>query len=222
MKRIYYVTPLILQSLIWIPIRFLFWLFIRFEVRGLEHLEKISEKKGIIFASNHTSELDPIILPAGLPFLSRFMPIFYTSREKSFYIKSGYRQNIYGGVIFKLWGAHAVYSGLKDYEKSLVNHIKLLNAGKSLMIFPEGRISKDGQIGEARGGVAFLSEITNCPIVPIHITGAYQITLKEILTRKRKVTLTFGESITIKKKEKAIETYKEIAEMIMRKVEVLK
>jgi len=193
MNRWYYITPLILQKLIWVPTRLILKFFVHFEIRGLENLRDV--KENVIFASNHSSELDPILLPAGLPFWTRFSPIYYTSREKKFYVHSGWRQMIYGGTFFKIWGSHQIFSGLKDYEKSLANHIRLLREGKNLMVFPEGHITPDGTIQRAHGGMAYLAEYCHRLVVPVGISGAFKVSMKDFLLRKRKIIMTFGKPV---------------------------
>jgi 1-acyl-sn-glycerol-3-phosphate acyltransferase len=139
MKKFYLISPLILQTCLWPFTRFIFWFFGRWEIKGLENLQGLEHKNGLIFAANHSSELDCILIPASLPFLSNLMPMFYTSREREFYKTSGWRQIFYGGFFFKIWGANPLNSGKKNYELSLINHIEILKCGKSICIFPEGK-----------------------------------------------------------------------------------
>ncbi|MDE2188208.1 MAG: hypothetical protein KGJ35_00560, partial [Patescibacteria group bacterium] len=80
--KLYFLSPLILQKIIWIPTNIILRFFCHLQVRGLENLKGIG--RNAIFASNHASELDPFFIPASLPFFSRFSPIFYASREKAF------------------------------------------------------------------------------------------------------------------------------------------
>jgi 1-acyl-sn-glycerol-3-phosphate acyltransferase len=191
-EKIFLFTPLILQTAIWPITRPLFRFFLHLKVEGLENLEKLSP--GVIFAANHTSELDPVLVPASLPFLSKFMPMFYTSRPKDFYKTSGWRQILYGGTLFKLWGAHSVISGYKDYGISLSRHIHIVQRGHSLLIFPEGKTTRTGNvmIEEARGGVTFLAEKTELPIVPILLTDLYKMGFWDFVLRKRFVRVIFG------------------------------
>jgi 1-acyl-sn-glycerol-3-phosphate acyltransferase len=191
--KIYFIPPLILQKTIWIPTRFLLHFFGRLSINGLENLENI--KGPIIFASNHLSETDVFMIPASLPFFSRFSPIFYVSREKSFYSNSGWRQIFYGGTFFKAWGAYSVSVGLRDYAKSLANHIKIIEDGGSVNIFPEGKRTPDGAIKEARGGVAYLSYATRAAIVPVRIEGNFRLSLKDFIIRKRRFAVFFGKPI---------------------------
>ena len=191
MNNFFLTSPLILQTLIWPGTRFLLWFFGRLEVRGLENL-KMLDGRGTIFAANHTSELDPILIPASLPFLSRFMPMFYTSREPLFYTASGWRNFFYGGFLFEVWGSHPVFPGLRNYDLSLKNHLALLSAGKSVCIFPEGRRTRDGVLQKGKGGVAYLAHATDAPIVPVAITGVFKITPWQFFTGRRKIGVVFG------------------------------
>lgn len=191
--RLYFITPLVLQKIIWIPTRLLLSFFGHLHIYGLENLQGI--KGPVIFASNHSSETDAFMIPASLPFFSRFSPIFYVSREQSFYKNSGWRQIFYGGAFFRAWGAYPVSVGLRDYAKSLVNQIGIIKDGGSINIFPEGKKSPDGTIKEARGGVAYLSHATRAAIVPVRFKGNFNISLRELFTRKRRLAIFFGKPL---------------------------
>lgn len=192
---LFLIFPFILQTIVWPTTRFFFWIFLRLKVVGLNNLEGLP--KGVIFTLNHTSELDPILVPASLPFFSKFMPMFYVSRPREFYKNSGWRQLFYGGFFFKLLGAHSAISGYKDYGVSLSNHIHIIQRRHSLIIFPEGHKTLDGNVmvNEAHGGVAFLAEKTGLPIVPVCISGAFKMNLKDCLLRRRQVTVIFSRPV---------------------------
>jgi len=229
MKRILYVLPLILQTLIWIPTRIVLKVFAHLEVIGLENLKNV--RGGVIFAPNHSSELDPGLLPASLPFFSPLMPMFYTSRERSFYKFSSWRKLFYGGLLFKIWGAYPVYPGQNDFSKALVHHIDILRSGKSVCLFPEGKRTRNGEMGSAKAGIAYLADATDCPIVPVCIIGSFNVALKDFLLGRKYFVVTFGEPILRKrlfgKSRKPpspydYDRYKEKADFIMYKILELK
>lgn len=224
MKKLYFIPPLILQTLIWIPTRLVLIFFVGLKVNGIENLKGL--EKGVIFASNHANALDPILLPASLPFLSKFMPMFYTSRENTFYKRLWMRIFFSSGLFFKAWGSYAVGIGIHNYEESLKPHIKILNDKHSLFIFPEGGTTKDGDFKEAKGGVAFLAHKTNLPVVPIGINSTYNVSWKNFFLRKRKIVLNIGKPIYLKdifdnKKEITIDDYKSGANKIMEEIKKL-
>jgi len=224
MHRFFLVAPLVLQTVIWVPTRLFFKFFFHYKIKGLEHLNNV--KGGVIFAMNHTNELDVFLIPSGLPFWSRFMPIFYTSRETSFYKRSSWRQFFYGGFFFKLWGAHMVHVGLNDYEKALETHIKLLKMGKSINIFPEGRRTCDGLLHEGKPGIAYLMKAANVPVVPIGVCGIYEVSASEFWGRKRHVVVNFGKPLYFYDLFKGVhevghEDYKKATEHIMSNIKEL-
>ena len=193
MKNIIYALPTILQRFIWPGTRAVLSFFSCFSIIGARQLENLP--KGLVFAPNHSSELDPILVPAALPFFSRHLGMFYTSREKKYYINSGWRQLLYGGWFFKIWGAYPVQTGVQNYEVSLKHHIKLLENLKSVCIFPEGKTTQTGKIGEAKGGVGYLTWRTGKPIIPVTIVGTYKMGLKDFFLRKRNITIIFGSPV---------------------------
>jgi 1-acyl-sn-glycerol-3-phosphate acyltransferase len=203
-KKWYFISPLILQKIIWIPTNIILRFFGRLEIKGLENLKEI--KGNAILACNHGSELDPIIPPAALPFWSHFSPMFYTSRENKFYGGSGWRRHFYGGNFFKAWGSYQVVVGLHDYEKSLANQIRIINDGGTMCYFPEGRTTPNGMIQPAKGGVAYLAYITKVPIVPVRLEGMFHLSVKDFFLRKRKLSITFGKPIYITSNDNTIST----------------
>ncbi len=187
------VPPLILQWMLWPITRPLFLFFGNLSIQGREHLD--TAPSGAIFASNHTSELDAIIIPTALPFFSRFRPFFYTSREQKFYSRTGWRQWFYGGTLFTLLGAYPILQGARDYARSLQTHITLSKKRQSVIIFPEGHVGHNHILQEGRGGVSFIAYAAQVPIIPIAISGTYDLTAKEFFTRKRIFRISFGKPL---------------------------
>lgn len=194
MHQLFLISPLILQTLIWPFIRPLFWFFLHLEIRGTNNLPPIAHRgNGVIFAVNHGSELDPILVPATLPFLSPLAPMFYASRESEFYKNSKWRRFFYGGLLFRLWGSHALHPGHRDYGISLSSHLELLRRGKSLCMFPDGRKTSDEEIGSiAHGGVGYLAWRTGAAVVPVRISDIRNTSLFDFFLRRRQVSVTFG------------------------------
>lgn len=221
------ILPFFLQNFVWIPTRLFLKSITSFKVLGKENLHKASlmkrEKRvGVIFAVNHSSELDPILVPASLSFLSYLSPIFYVAREREFYGKKGFWKYFYGGFWFHIWGAYEAKVGTGDFNIALKHHLNILNAGKSLCIFPEGGKTKDGNIRDGKSGVAFLADKTKSIIVPVRITGVWRVKFKDYLKRKEKITLSYGEPFTFKDIKTTsldyISKYKEATRYIMDKI----
>ena len=147
------------------PHRFLMRRFFkkRFEltVTGLEHLPE----GPFILAPNHESYLDALILTSILPDNILFDTFFWVkdSRYMSKVVKllSGGRNTILINIE-------------KDLKGTLQKSAKILQAGKNLLIFPEGTRTITGELGTFKKAFAILSKELKTPIVPVAIEGAHE------------------------------------------------
>ena len=169
-------------------------IFFKFKIEGAKEIaEQLKEykkkEKGIIFAPNHISEYDVLIMRYALPLLRLpLMPMYYVSMTRDHYQveKFGWRKYFYGGTFFRLLGAYPAYIGMRDYQASLINHIELLENGKAVCIFPEGKMGMETfKTGEVKGGVGFLAEHTHTDIVPVQLRGLRNIDWGKVFTFRR-------------------------------------
>lgn len=198
-KHFFRLIPVLLQAIIYLFSLAIFKLFCRIRYEGVEQLaafqaaQKAAGKTtALIFAPNHSSEWDGPLVRIGLPFFWRQSPMYYVSQKKDFYVASGWRKVIYGGLLFNLAGAYPVYSGKHDYGHSLQNFIALLQRGHCVCIFPEGRRTTDGTLGVARGGVAYLAHVTQTPVVPVSMKGLVLLTARDFFLCRRTVVIRYG------------------------------
>jgi len=202
--------------------------FTHLSIEGKENLraaKAISRERGVgvIFAINHTHELDFLFPLVAIPPFSQLFPMFYVAHGSSAYSDNkglGWRRYIYGLPAFlKSWGAHPYIPNQQDYTKSMPYHEKLLSLGKSVCIFPEGKIKKEGSEQTIHGGVAYLAESTNAIIIPIVVTGARGMNNSEFFKRKRHVTISYKKptnvSDVIDSTLPIPERYQKAAEVIM-------
>ena len=80
-----FLSPVIWEIFVWLPIYAALKFFLRMEIHGQENLKRVAFP--YILASNHTSELDPVAIKAIFGPLPPFIPVFYVARESSFYKK---------------------------------------------------------------------------------------------------------------------------------------
>lgn len=133
----------------------------RINIIGLENIPK---DQTLLFVSNHQSNFDiPLLLscinmPKGFiakkelanwPFISTWMK----------YINCIFMDR----------------DNLRKSAESIVDGIKLLKSGYSMVIFPEGTRSKGKPVDEFKGGSFKLATKSKCPIVPITINGTYKL-----------------------------------------------
>ncbi|HSF10430.1 MAG TPA: 1-acyl-sn-glycerol-3-phosphate acyltransferase, partial [Nitrospirales bacterium] len=154
-------------------------------VKGIAHLPK---EGPFILAANHLSFIDPFIILATVP-PSTFSQLYTLGWEPFF--RSPFRR----------WVARVGHVIPVGPETPLVNVLKasaaLLRNGKSLLIFPEGERSLDGQLLPFKKGLGVLACELHIPIIPVKIEGSFQVWPPDAKTPQRHpISLTFGEGQT--------------------------
>jgi long-chain acyl-CoA synthetase len=152
-------------------------IFARVTVNGLEHLEKIPGP--VIFASNHQSHFDgPVILDSLPPrwryrtapammkefFDAHFFPGRHTRME--WFTNS---LNYYLSALF--FNAFPLTQGRVGTRQTLRYMGELVEHGYSILIFPEGRRHRSGQIGTFQPGVGMIASRLGVPVVPVRLDG---------------------------------------------------
>ena len=138
---------------------------------------------GLLIASNHQSFLDPVLV--GMSF-SR--PISYMARRSLFRIPGL-------GLFLRLVGVHPIRRGEVD-SSALRLILKLLRGGETLLMFPEGTRTPDGELGEFKAGVVSLALRTRVPILPVCVEGAFESWPRSrVLPRPSRVVIAYGELI---------------------------
>ena len=131
----------------------------RFKVRGDEH---IPVSGAAILVCNHVSFIDAVLLMAASPRPIRFIMdhrIFATPLL---------------GTLFRLGKAIPIAPQREDaaaYERAFAEARAVLEDGELLCIFPEGGITRDGSLGEFKGGVMKILQTHPVPVVPMALTN---------------------------------------------------
>jgi 1-acyl-sn-glycerol-3-phosphate acyltransferase len=135
----------------------------RFE--GLEHIPEIGP---VLVASNHISYLDPLYTGV---FMHR------RGRIPRFLAKQGlFRVPVIGWVMSDA-GQIPVHRGSAEAADSLRSAERALAAGKAVLIYPEGTVTRDPDHWPmvAHTGVARLALHADVPVVPVVNWGTHQI-----------------------------------------------
>lgn len=154
-------------------------LFFVLEVEGADVLKKYP---GAILAGNHTGFLDGPIILAGSK-----TPILFLVAQ--------------GVLSWPLIGFFVRWIGILTVQHSrtrtsLKRAIHYLKAKQTLCIFPEGELTRDGELGKFHGGVTFLHTQSQAPIIPFAIHGGYEAwRWGQWVPKFGKIYLKFGEPI---------------------------
>jgi len=133
----------------------------RFKVLGDEN---IPTKGAAILVCNHVSFVDAVLLMAASP-----RPIAFIMDHRIFKVPVL-------GWLFKLAKAIPIAPQREDaavYEQAFERARQVLAEGDLVCIFPEGAITKDGELGEFKGGVMKLLETNPVPVVPMALQNLW-------------------------------------------------
>ena len=142
---------------------------------------------GCLVICNHVSYADGLILSAVLPRSARFL-VYHTFVNAPLI-----------GPVLRAGGAIAVNDG--NQRQALVAAIEsavtAAKAGEVVVIFPEGKLSRSGQMDTFRSGMEKIAQRANVPIVPMHLSGIWGAFFSRAPERSwplplRKVALRIG------------------------------
>lgn len=151
-----------------------------------EGLENVPDHGGVIFAANHLSFIDSVLL------------MYSCRRQVTFLGKAEYLTMPATRRLFPAAGMIPVDRSGRGVGKSLGLAIDRLRAGEIVGIFPEGTRSRDGLLHEGHVGVAHLALKSGAPIVPIGILGTdVAMPPDSILPRRSPITMRFGPPIDL-------------------------
>jgi 1-acyl-sn-glycerol-3-phosphate acyltransferase len=103
---------------------------------------------------------------------------------------------------------------------SLIEAAKRIEAGASVIIFPEGTRSKDGQLQDFKSGAMVLAIKAGVPLVPVAVVGTHKILPKgKLLIQPGEVLVRVGEPIDTR--PYGTKQKQELAERLKGEVEAL-
>ncbi len=165
--------------------------------------ENIPKNEAVVFVSNHQGNFD-------IPILLGFL-----NKPKAFIAK----KELIKFPIISTWMKYmnCVFMDRKDIRQSLqsINQgIEYIKEGYSMVIFPEGTRSIDGQLKDFKPGSLRLALKSGAPIVPVTIKGSINIMGKNsYIIKPANVTVIVSspiDPITIKDTNKLTEMIRDI------------
>jgi 1-acyl-sn-glycerol-3-phosphate acyltransferase len=133
--------------------------------RELIHGERLEPVRQCIYVSNHLSQLDILVLGSYLPGDYRWLA------------KSSLFKIPFLGWHLTLSGHVPVYRGeQRDKNAALAARIhRVVEQGASILFFPEGTRSRDGNLKGFRLGAFMAAVRESLPIVPLVVRGTHEL-----------------------------------------------
>ena len=128
------------------------------------HRERLEDGRAFVVAANHQSYSDILVLLASLP-----LPVRFLAKRSIF------RVPVLGWSI-RAAGFVPVDRGNRARGISTVEAaLKLLRAGRSLVIFPEETRTSTGELLPFKSGAAILALRSGFPLLPVGIAGTRRV-----------------------------------------------
>ena len=184
----------------------IFSLFLRLRVEGKEDIPR---KGRFILAANHQNFFDGFFLSFAL---GPFRKISFVIAKRA--LKSKFRQ-----IWAKSIGSVLIGNDVEEYQRALKKLNNTLTHGGPVGIFPEGDVSKQRLPRKFKGGVAKLSLDSKTKVVPIYLSGTYNLRYLKYWLKRPEVIIRVGKPIELYNYEKLYgNSLEEMANVLREKI----
>jgi 1-acyl-sn-glycerol-3-phosphate acyltransferase len=139
----------------------LFYAGIKVKVKGIDNLK---ENEVYLYLANHQSYFDIPVLMKVLPGNVRFV-----------YKKSMTNIPIFGWAMYLAGYIPIDRKNARSAIVSLRKAAESMKKGISIVMFPEGTRTPDGEVKEFKKGMAMLASMSDSKVVPVSISGTFEI-----------------------------------------------
>ena len=164
--------------------RFIIWVsLLPIKVEGREHLRK---DQSYVFVSNHQGSFDIFIIYG------------FLGRNFKWMMKKSLRKiPMVGYACYKAGHIYVDRGSTVGIRETMKTAEAQLSHGMSVVVFPEGSRSADGEVHAFRRGAYMLATEFNLPVVPVTIDGAFKVMPRQKrLPRPGHITITIHQPIT--------------------------
>ena len=127
----------------------------------------IDPRRPYVFMQNHVNHLDHCTMYCATPHFKQGVEL-----------EEHFRYPVYGAFMRRR-GTIPVKRGDLGQLRELITRMRAdLNAGKSLLVFPEGTRTLDGHLGPLQPGLFRVVQQLGAPVVPVTVTGMYRVMRK--------------------------------------------
>jgi len=172
--------------------RFLVFLILKFMYRIRKKNINIPKKGGLVIVGNHVSYMDALILSAAIPRPMRFVMYYkiFNIPILNFIFKNTKAIPIAG-----------VKENKKVFDAAFDEIAKALDNGEAIFIFPEGRLTTDGEMNVFKSGIEHIIQRTPVPVYTValqNLWGSFFCKTKGLKIPKRfysKINVVGGEIV---------------------------
>ncbi|HTT75141.1 MAG TPA: AMP-binding protein [Candidatus Binataceae bacterium] len=145
----------------------------------------IPANRNVLVVANHASHLDFGLVGYALAAMGRELVVL---AAKDYFFNTSLRRFVASNFTRLI-----PFDRERAQMESLDDALAELAAGRSVLMFPEGTRSPDGAIHEFKSGVGYLALHSGCDVLPIHISGTYDVLGKgRLLPRHAPVEVRIG------------------------------
>ena len=157
--------------------------YIRMSVEGQDN---VPDEAPVIFAANHLSFIDSIVLPLSVP-----RPIYYLA-------KADYFESWRTRWFFRAAGCVPTKRDKGAGTGALETGVEILRSGDPIGIYPEGTRSPDGRLYRGKTGPVRMALEAEVPIIPVGIEGTDKVQPSGTYgVRRHPVTVRLGEPLDL-------------------------
>jgi len=158
---------------------------------GVERFAKV--KPPVLFISNHVTDVDAALILSALPWRWRYrMAIAMAGETLREWREKAKVKYALGAALFNVFSLPR-QSG---FRQSFAYAGEAVDRGYSILIFPEGTETTDGQLQPFKAGIGLLASELKIPVVPIMLRGLFEVKQRrQRFVKPGTVSITFGEPI---------------------------
>ncbi|HJQ22633.1 MAG TPA: AMP-binding protein [Blastocatellia bacterium] len=193
------------------------WLMSRARVTGRARLKDV--RGPLLFVANHVSMVDQSLIQYALPARWRLQLAIAMEGEKLRNWRRaprgtptarrllGYLQYLLVVSLFNVFPLPQK----SGFRRSFAFAGEAMDRGMSVLVFPEGRRTKDGEMKPFMEGIGLLATNLGVPVVPVRLDGLYEMKVsRRYFARPGEVQITIGEPVELARDTDAAEIAREL------------